>query len=80
MLSILLMLLFNYIIFIIVSVLVPNYYLAMMITSLIISFMYPCYSYIRMKRKILSVEFLNNFLYNAIFLLLGDLLLFMILG
>ena len=77
--SIIIMLLLNYFIFYVVAILVPNYYLAMMIASLIIAFLYPFISYKMYKRKILSIDFLANFLINAIMLLFIDLLFFVIL-
>ena len=78
--SIIIMLLLNYIIFYIVILIIPNYYLAMMTTSLIIAFVYPFISYKRTRRKVISIDFLTNFLMNAVLLLFIDLIFFIFMG
>ena len=76
--SLLFCLILNMIISNIMYAMVPNYYLATMFSSLVIAFIYPLFSYVATKRKIISVEFLSNFLFNSIFLLVIDIVFFLI--
>ena len=76
--SLLFCLILNMIISNIMYAMVPNYYLATMFSSLVIAFIYPLFSYGATKRKIISVEFLANFLFNSIFLLVIDIVFFLI--
>ena len=76
-LIILMMLMFNYFITTLVSFFIPNHYLASMISSLILAFLYPLFLSGRSRK---FKDFIYNFLHLAIIFLLWDLLFFVIGG
>lgn len=80
MMSFFICLLLNMFISQLMMILIPDYYLAMMFSSLIIAFIYPLFAFSTSGRKILSKDFLMNFLANSIFLLMIDIVFFMING